>query len=137
MSQRARAIALLLVVSAAAACGSSNSPSSPTPQRTFAVFTDSTAGFMTSDVRDVQEQIVRFDTMTSSLVWTADGRSFPGFPVSGNFIGPSQGFLVRFGTRDGQRRAYFTEAGPGTICDIEVVNGQLIVSPTSATVPGS
>lgn len=27
-------------------------------------------------------------------------------------------FRVRFGTEEGERRAYFTEAGPGTICNL-------------------
>jgi hypothetical protein len=37
---------------------------------------------------------------------------------------------------DGERRAYFTETGPATICDIEVVNGVLTILPTNVPVPG-
>jgi hypothetical protein len=44
---------------------------------------------------------------------------------------------VRFGTKDGQRRAYFTEAAAGTICDVEIVGGQVSITPTTVTVPGS
>jgi hypothetical protein len=91
---------------------------------------------MTSDVRDVQEQIVRFDMANGSLIWAADGRSFSGYPVNGLFIRSDRFFQVRFGTRSGERRAYFTEAVATTICDVEVVGGQLLITPTNVTVPG-
>ena len=91
---------------------------------------------MTSDVRDVQNQIVRFDIANNALIWVADGRSFPGYPVSGNFVRTDRSFQIRFGT-DGERRAYFTETASATICDIEVVGGQLSISPTNVKVPGT
>jgi hypothetical protein len=77
---------------------------------------------------------VHLDTANNALIWVADGRSFSGYPVSGNFI--ASNFQVRFGTKDGERRAYFTETGPETICDINVVNGQLVILPTNVRVPG-
>lgn len=101
----------------------------------LAVFSEP-SGFMTSDVRDVQGQIVRFDTANHALIWAADSRSFAGYPVSGNFIGANRNFQVLFGTENGERRAYFTEVGPDTICDINVVNGQLVILPTNVPVPG-
>ena len=61
---------------------------------------------------------------------------FFGYPVSGTFIGSDRAFQVRFGTEAGERRAYFTETGPDTICDIDVVNGQLVILPTNVRVPG-
>jgi hypothetical protein len=79
---------------------------------------------------------VRFDTASISLIWAADGRSFSGYPVSGLFIRADRFFQVRFGTKDGERRAYFTETVATTICDIEIVGGQLVISPTNVTVPG-
>jgi hypothetical protein len=79
---------------------------------------------------------VRFDTANNALIWTADGRSFSGYRVSGNFIRADRNFQVRFGTRDGERRAYFTETVSATICDIEIAGGQLVINPTTATVPG-
>jgi hypothetical protein len=103
----------------------------------LAIFHDPASTFSTSDVRDVQDQIVRFDTAASSLIWAADGRSFPGYAVDGNFIRSDRAFQVRFGIKDGERRAYFTETIKGTICDIEVINGQLLLSSTNVTVPGS
>ena len=50
---------------------------------------------------------------------------------------PDRFFQVRFGTKDGERRAYFTEAEATTICDIEIVGGQLMITPTNVNVPGS
>ena len=96
---------------------------------------DPSSTFSTSDVRDVQDHIVRFNTAGNSLIWAADGRSFAGYPVDGNFIRSDRFFQVRFGTKDGQRRAYFTETVAETICDIEIVNGQLILSATNTKVP--
>ena len=92
---------------------------------------------MTSDVRDSEEEIVRFDVANNALIWASDGRSFSGYPVNGLFIRADRFFQVRFGTKDGERRAYFTEAVATTICDVEIVNGQLVITPTSLTVPGS
>jgi hypothetical protein len=137
------AILLLMLIEGMSGCGGSKStpaaPSTPTPpppaQVQLATFTDPDSSFTTSDVRDVQRQIVRFDTTSNSLIWAADGRSFPGFPVGGNFIGSDKAFQVRFGTEDGERRAYFTETTSTYICDIEVAGGQLMISPTSVTVP--
>ena len=142
--------ALLSFVLALALTGCGGSPSAPTtpPPATpatvptpgpvqLAVFSDPASGFSTSDVRDVQDQIVRFDTTGNTLIWAADGRSFSGYPVSGNFLGAGKNFQVRFGTKDGERRAYFTETVATTICDVEVVGGQLMVTPTTVTVPGS
>ncbi len=76
-------------------------------------------------------QIVRFDIANNSLIWAADSRSFSGYPVSGLFIRADRFFQVRFGTEDGERRAYFTEAVATTICDVEIVGGQLVINPTS------
>lgn len=137
-----QAILLLTLDLTAAGCGGSapttTGPSpSPTPQVNLAVFHDPASTFTTSDVRDVQEQIVRFDTASNSLIWAADGRSFPGYPVEGNFIRSDRAFQIRFGTKNGDQRAYFTETATGTICDIEVTGGQLVLTSTTVTVPGT
>ena len=48
---------------------------------------------------------------------------------------------VRFATRDGERRAYFCGHGhddvtdPPSICDIEIVRGQLVVTETGEVCP--
>ena len=85
-------------------------------------------------MRDSEGDVVRF-TVDGLLVWPPTMATFGGFPVASNLIGPTQGFEIRFGTEGGQRRAYFTERGPGTICDIDLINGMINVSPTSQTVP--
>ena len=131
-----RALALAPRLVGLGACSDDDeSPTSPPPPTlNLATFMDPMGGFSTTDVRDSEGEAVRF-TMNGSLVWPPTGATFNGFPVSGNLIGPTQGFEIRFGTENGQRRAYFTERGPGTICDIDVNNGVLNVSPTSQTVP--
>jgi len=101
----------------------------------LAVFADPDSDFTTTDVYDVNGDIVQFDTDTDSLVWKADGSEFAGYEVNGNALTSSGGFTVRFGTVSGEPRAFFTETGPGTICDIAVVQGQLGISPTAETVP--
>jgi hypothetical protein len=148
MMTRATAVLLLILIEGMAACGDSGStprtPSTPTPPPPpppsgpvqLAVFSDPASSFTTSDVRDVQRQIVRFDVASHSLIWAADSRSFSGYPVNGLFIRADRFFQVRFGTEDGERRAYFTEAGSGTICDVEIVGGQLVITGTNVTVPG-
>jgi hypothetical protein len=148
MKIRSTAMLLLLLINGMGGCGGSGStpPMSPTPMPPpppppgpvqLAVFTDPVSGFMTSDVRDVQRQIVRFDVASNSLIWVGDGRSFSGYPASGLFIGADRSFQVRFGTEDGERRAYFTETATETICDIEIVGGQLAITGTNVKVPGS
>jgi hypothetical protein len=141
--RKSTAIMLLVLAQALIGCGGSEpAPTAPTPptpapaQIQLAVFSDPASSFSTSDVRDAGDQIVRFDTTGNSLIW-ADGRSFPGFPVSGNLLRADRFFQVRFGTKDGERRAYFTEAGATTLCDIEIVGGQLLITATNVHVPGS
>jgi hypothetical protein len=147
MKIRSTVMLLLLLINGIAGCGGSGStstPTSPSPPPPppsvpvqLAVFSDPASSFTTSDVRDVQEQIVRFDVTSNSLIWVGDGRSFSGYPVSGLFIRADRFFQVRFGTKDGERRAYFTETVTTTICDIEIIGGQLVITGTNVTVPGS
>ena len=95
--------AILSFVLALALTGCGGSPSTPTTPSPatpatvptpgpvqLAVFSDPASDFSTSDVRDVQEQIVRFDMTGNTLIWAADGRSFSGYPVSGNFLGAAK-----------------------------------------------
>lgn len=114
------------------------------------VFTDPATGFSTSDLRDAEEQIVQLNA-EGHLIFTPENVTFPGHSVgSGDggeiYIEPLQASCacyleVRFGTRDGERRAYLTgEAihdNPGTLVDLEVVDGALVVSRTSVYPPGT
>lgn len=107
------------------------------PTANPAVFVDpDDSTFCTSDVRDVDDEIVRFDTSTNSIIWAADNTAYQEglWTVNGVFLAGG-GFQVRFGTKDGERRAYFTETGPATICQIAVVGENLSISATNVTVP--
>jgi len=138
---RATRLLALVLSSITLGCGgSSQSPVTPTPTPTptpvLATFTDTANSFSTSDVRDVGEQIMRFDTASNSMIWMLNGQSYAGYPViDGSFIRADKFFQVRFGTVNGDRRAYFTEAARGTICDVEVSNGAVIINPTDVPVP--
>lgn len=100
----------------------------------FVVFEDPDSDFSTSDVRDVDGEIVRIDAAKQQLFWVNDSLAFDGFDVNGNELAAGF-FTVRFGTEDGERRAFFTETNPPTICDIEAPGGMLRISSTSVTVP--
>jgi hypothetical protein len=155
MNRTRTGIVLLVLAQALVGCGadSSSTPLAPSvvpqltppaPQPTpiqLAVFSDAASGFSTVDVRDVQEQVVRFNT-AGELIWTADDTRFPGYPVNGNFVRRDHYYQVRFATRDSERRAYFCGHGhddvtdPPSICDIEVVRGQLVITETGELCPG-
>jgi len=106
-----------------------------TPVQTF---TDPTTGFTTTDIYDVDGDIVRVNTSEDSLVWDANGMSYSQgvFPVlDGIFLGSNRFFQVRFGTENGQRKAFFTETAAGTICDIRLNGADLQIFATSVQVP--
>lgn len=164
-------IVLLMTAHGLMGC-SSNSPvvPSPPPQAAFPtanpnalppavtpsgliVFTEPRTGFSTSDLRDVQDQILQFNG-AGELIWTHDNTRLPGYRVSINPFGetPShyiegricpQGcaFVVRFGTSNGDRRAYLTvdygHDNPGTVVDVEVGGGVLTVTQSTVFPPGS
>lgn len=123
-------------------------PATPTPippPTRLMTFFDGASGLSTSDVRDVHDQIVRFNS-AGELIWTLDDRHFKSYPVNGNTIrGPGQNdwFQIYFGTKDGERRAYlgWDEAWchcpgyPPSIIDVEVVDGRVIFRATDVLVP--
>jgi hypothetical protein len=143
-----RAIVLLMLAQGLAGCGGAGSPSpvpAPTPPR-LVLFTDHISGLSTPDVRDVQDQIVRFNT-AAEVIWTADDTRFPGYVVDGNSIKTtgtcaSCTLLVRFGTKGGERRAYLTfpdnedHSNAVTILDVEVADGRLVITNTSVRLLG-
>ncbi len=103
---------------------------------TLAVFTDEATGFETSDVYDVDDDIVQFDTTAMSIIWKEDGRVFQEgvWDIDGNLL--RGGFFhVLFGNAEGERRAYFTETATETICDIEPAGDSVIITPTDQVVP--
>jgi hypothetical protein len=130
---------------ALAGCGGPTSPSPAGGTERLAVFLDRETGYTTSDVHDAQDQIVRF-TDTGDLIWSAGGQRFPGYIADGQVVTAERVcagcyFLVRFGSRGGEPRAYLTFAGADangqtpTVLDVEVAEGQLAVSATRVTVP--
>ncbi len=110
-------------------------PPPPAPGDTFAVFSDPNSDFQTTDVRDTDNEVVRFDTTENALVWTPSDLLFDGWVVDGNFLDPGRQYQVRFGTVNGETRAYFTETGRGTICELSVVNNELFIAPTDLLPP--
>ena len=149
-------ILFVLMAAAFAGCEGSRSPvpaptpiqqptAPPTPPATppLRVFTEA-SGFRTSDVRDADGQIVQFNT-ANELIWTDDGTRLPGFPFEqSNYVlcDPCSGWIeVRFGTEDGERRAYLTvdygHDNPGTLVDLELVGSTLTVTRTDVYPPGS
>jgi hypothetical protein len=130
-------------------------PSAPS-EPSLVSFRDPATGFVTTDLRDAEEEVVRFN-YAAELIW-ADGTRIAGFRVDsfplGNegvvsFIEGVKGdvcpagcaFEVRFGTRDGERRGYLTlEYGhdnPGTVADLEVNGSLLSVTQSSEYPPGT
>lgn len=145
-------VPLLASTLALAACARPTSPS-PDAARSAAasapalmVFTDRPSGFSTTDVRDAHEQIVQFNT-AGELIWTAGDARFAGFladdgVVTAEGVCAGCSFLIRFGSLDGQRRAYLTWSGdpadrPVTILDIDVVGGRLVVADSGLALPNS
>lgn len=102
----------------------------------FASFQDPEPGsdFTSMDVYDVDGDIVRFDADNEEMVWMADSLAFDNWDIDGNAL-DSGFFTVRFGTEDGERRAYFTETDPPNICDIVVNDGRMRIVPTEVPVP--
>jgi hypothetical protein len=144
-------VPLLAFTLAMAACGGPTSPSPAaagsvsTSATALMVFTDRASGFSTSDVRDAHEQIVQFTT-AGEMIWTAGDARFAGFladdgVVTAEGVCAGCSFLVRFGSRDGERRAYLTWSGdpapdrPVTILDVDVVGGRLVVADSGLALP--
>lgn len=130
------AIAVVALVGLLPACSSgspTNPPSNPAPD--LVVFRDGSTGTTTTTVLDVDTEQMRFDRRTGRLLWVATGASFAGWPAADPFLDLNHDFQVRFGTVNGERVAFFTETATGTICDLSVVGGNLVIEPTNVQVP--
>jgi hypothetical protein len=122
-------------------------PLAPANLQELVVFTDRSSGFSTSDARDADEQIVQFNG-ARELIWTASGARFTGYAANAgnNYITAGNicencTFEVRFGTANGERRAYLTmnyhHDNPGTVVDLDVIDGKLVVTKTNRGAPGT
>jgi hypothetical protein len=105
----------------------------------LALFMDA-SGFMTDAVFDADREIVHFDVNGGTMLDAATGESVSGWTIDGaelDWVGSNVPFQVRFGSEDGQRRAYFTERRePGTICNLRFPGGgSLFISATSQLPP--
>lgn len=106
----------------------------------FAVFVDPDTGVRLQDVYDADREIVHFDFQRQAMVSAASGDAVSGWVTDGNDLRWNRGgsFRVRFGSEAGEARGYFTEAGPGTICNLSIRGPeQLSISATSETPPHS
>jgi hypothetical protein len=145
---RSTIVLFLAIATVYAACGGGPGMTAPSAVSGAAVptrFLDPDSDFATTDVRDAQDEIVQFNT-AGELVWTADGSRFAGYIADGRVITADHVcagcyFYVRFGTHDGERRAYLTWSAPvtadrpATLLDLSVVGGVLVVHDTAALVP--
>lgn len=103
----------------------------------LAVFNDPDSEFGTTDVRDVDDTIIYFDTSNDSIVLpdTQEEFNVGQWMVNGNFLEATQTFEVRFGTVGGEPRAYFVEAGNGFICRYNFTETDFFPSGTTTPVP--
>lgn len=110
------------------------------------VFTEAVGGFATSDLRDAQDHVVRVD-VDGYLIWGETGTAIGGFSVDGISINMNAGHVcactleVRFGTENGERRAYLTadygHDNPGTVVDLALAGNTLKVSRSARYPPGT
>ena len=163
MTNRTWGTVLLVLAHGLAACDGRSTlpsaPSAPTPatsqpalvpvpapvsSKGLSVFTEPASGFSTTDLYDADDHVVEINR-TGELLWMPDGSRLGGYSVQGNAIAaelPCQCWLiVRFGTKNGVRRAYLTADyghwNPGTLVDLAIDSGVLVVNPTTMFVPGT
>jgi len=117
--------------------GSAAAPEEFLPE--FVTFVDPSSGFETQSVRDADRDVVFFDQESHAMVWSQNDDEVTGWVTDGNELRWDRSgvaFRVRFGTEAGNRRAFFTEADAGTICNLEIrAPEQLSISATSQTPP--
>jgi len=153
---RIHAALVIVIVQGLAGCdGSSSPPTAPSsPSATppaapgLVAFRDSASGFTTTDLRDAEDEIMQLST-AGELVFPAIDTRLSGFRlllnseqgIAGNICGRPCEFVVRFGVKDGEHRAYLTidygHDNPGTLVDVEVAHGGLVVTQTDLYPPGS
>lgn len=101
-------------------------------------FIDADTGFVTAEVYDANREVVRFDSNASAMVNEA-GTSVTGWTTQGNDLDwdrNSVAFRVLFGAEAGEPRAYFTETGSGSICDLNITGeDQLVIFSTDEPPP--
>jgi hypothetical protein len=152
-------IVLLAIATGLAGCNRTDAPqptlgpspvpgAAPVPTPTapqLISFADIATGFITSDVRDAQNHVVQFNS-NGDLIWTADGTHLNGYRVAGALYVAAETLCqcwleIRFGTEDGERRAYLTadygHSNPGTLINLDVASGSLVMTQSDRYPPGS
>lgn len=104
------------------------------------MFKDPVTGLSTPDVRDARGHIVQFTT-ANELIWI-DGTHIPGHQLdSRQEVSCQCWFVVRFGAAEGERRAYLTgdigHYNQGTVVDLEITDGSLVVTWSDLFPPGT
>lgn len=99
------------------------------------VFADPDSDFTTTEIYDVEGEVVEFNAADEAMIWTADDSSFDGWPVERELFFHEGFFQIRFGSENGEMKAYFTEAVNETICDIQNIGGRLQIFPSKVFVP--
>jgi len=117
----------------------------PTPAAPRLIaFTDAATGFVTSDVWDAKDHVVQFNS-DGELIWSADGTHLKGYPLTQTYVAAESlcacWLEVRFGTTNGERRAYLTadygHSNPGTLISLELTGGSLVMTQSDVYPPGS
>ena len=150
MTNKSLAGIVLLAANGMVGCGNPvvptppSAPSAPpgvsqTPA-TLTMFKDPVTGLSTPDVRDARGHIVQFTT-ANELIWI-DGTHIPGHQVDNRLEFSCKCWLVvRFGAAEGERRAYLTgdtgHYNQGTLVDLEITDGVLIVTWSDLFPPGT
>jgi hypothetical protein len=146
---------LVAIAHVQAGCGGASDPRAPTAPSSVAQpasgtlataglirFVDQASGFSTTDARDADDQIVQFTT-AGELIWAADGTRLHGFTARGNTITiPAEAschcsLVVHFGAGRAYLTADYIHDNPGTIVDLEIVAGALVVNLTGVFPPGT
>jgi hypothetical protein len=146
------ATALIGLILGVAGCESRTTPSAPSnlpappagpgPTDRLVTFVDPHSSFSTTELHDAGEQVVRV-SVAGELIWF-DGTRLPGFSAAGNSVSVPAcacSLVVRFGSRDGERRAYLTadyiHDNPGTLVSLGIAGASLTITRTTLFAPGT
>jgi len=123
--------------SSPASGGSAEAPEDFLPE--LVTFMDPASGFETQRVHDADRDVVHFDLENRAMIWSESADGVTGWVTEGNDLRWDRSgvaFRVRFGSEGGNRRAFFTETGAGTICNLDIAAPeQLSISATRETPP--